>query len=407
MLTRLWFTGREPATQDYTVMDEVVLHLVIDGEEVPWPGEGPGITLGELTSGALLGFPSPWVAGRADASNGFIVATPIAFAESVEVWVDPPPGDETLFYYQIDWRQLPAETEVRSFDGSFLPAELADLEAATELWVDGLSGPAESETESLTLGPGESVSVTLAGPAVVRSVEASLPGGVRAELAASLTVDGELLVDTPLERFFYFSEPTFPYDSALSTASATDVGFRYPFPVRDSAVLTVRNEGASPVEGTFTLAHDPIEPPADLRSMRLECGSTLSGPVGENLALLEAEGAGHYAGQLLVTRAGVDGFWAGFWMLEGDHELFVDDEEILGTGLEDYFGGAFYYLSGPFALPTAGASGMSEPGERATVSQYRHHLLDTVPFERSFAFTYENTVADTEFEHCLVYYVDG
>ncbi len=405
LLTRVWFTGREPATQDYSVMDEVVLHLRIDGADVTWPDGSDGVTLGDLTGGELAGFPAPWVAGRPDAANGFLISVPFAYAESMEVWVDPPPGEDTLFYYQIDWRELPAGTELRSFDGSLTADELADLEAATDLWVRGASPAAETTAETATLAPGESVSVTLSEPAVVRAVEASVPAGLRADLRVTLTVDGELLVDTPLERFLYFAEPTMPYESALSEASLTDAAFAYPFPVRDEVVLTIRNDGASAATGTFTLAHDPADP-SDLRSIRITCGSTLSGEVGENLALLEVEGSGHYAGQFLVTVAGVDGFWDGFWMLEGDHELFVDDEEILGTGLEDYFGGAFYYLSGDFALPTAGASGMSPGGERPTVSQYRHHLLGTVPFERDFAFTYENTVAGTEFEHCLVHYVD-
>lgn len=55
-----------------------------------------------------------------------------------------------------------------------------------------------------------------------------------------------------------------------------------------------------------------------------------------------------------------------------------------GTGLEDYFSGAWYYF-GIFDLPLHGLV------EKAAMStdQYRFHLLDAVPFKRKFFLQFE------------------
>ncbi len=117
-----------------------------------------------------------------------------------------------------------------------------------------------------------------------------------------------------------------------------------------------------------------------------------------DLTLLDLEGRGHYAGQFLVIRA------ESFWVLEGDHEIEADGVRLLGTGLEDYFGGAFYYLRGSFSHPLSGASGRAASDAGAVVSQYRHRLFDTIPFQRSFRFDYETFVRSSSFEHCLFWY---
>ena len=120
--------------------------------------------------------------------------------------------------------------------------------------------------------------------------------------------------------------------------------------------------------------------------------------------MLRVEGQrGHYAGQVLTLRSHLEDFWDGLWALEGDHEVFADGIEVLGTGMEDYFGGSFYYLRGPFALPLAGSSGVV--GETfVEVPQYRHHLLDTMPFEASFDFAYESFQPGSRLDHCAFWY---
>ena len=397
VVTRLWFTGREPATQDYTVLDRTVLHAEIDGVEILWaPGES-GVSLATLTSGALPAFPRPWVAGRDTASNAFIVAIPIAFAESIRLWIDEPPGVDTFFYYQVDWRELPPGTQVRSFDGTLSASESAALEAATELWIERSVLAMESASDERALAPGEAMVLALDEPTTVRAVvvEADALGALEGELV----VDGERVVLAPLAEWSFASPPTEPGDSALATVAADAVAFRYPFPVQASAELVLRNTGSATIDVRATFEHDPGAPEADLGALRALCETTLTPALGENLTVLALDDrAGHYAGQFLVVRG------ESFWVLEGDHEVLADGVHLLGTGLEDYFGGSFYYLRGSFAHPLSGASGRSTSGGLSVVSQYRHHLLDTIPFERQLRFDYETFLAGAEFERCVYWY---
>lgn len=408
VLTRLWFTGRQPAGQVYEVLDETILHMEIDGAEVVWVEGQSGVSLATLTSGTLPGFIRPWVAGRDTASNGFLVSVPIAFSESIRVWIDDPPGVDTLFYYQIDWRSLHESYAVQSFEGILSAEQVAAMEAATLLWIDRESDvPGSSTIDERTIAPGETVVLALDEPTTVRAVPIELSEGALSALEGELFVDGESAVTGPLARWTFAASPTPPHDSALTTVGEESVVFRYPFPVHGSAELRLRNTSSAPITARFGFEHDPGVPDPDLGALRGRCGEERTPPVGENLTLVDIEGErGHYAGQFLIVESSVEGFWSGFWVLEGDHEIRADEEWLLGTGLEDYFGGAFYYLRGPFVLPLTGASYLSEldgPGV-PVVSQYRHHLLDTVPFDRSLRFDYESFVADSRFEYCVFWY---
>ena len=99
---------------------------------------------------------------------------------------------------------------------------------------------------------------------------------------------------------------------------------------------------------------------------------------GIPLKMMKTIGSGHYVGCFL-SAIGQDGSWT---ILEGDEYLKPDPETQppqLGTGLEDYFNGAYYYTS-LFDLPF---HGLIEKGAMRT-DQYRLHMLDAVPFKDEF-----------------------
>jgi hypothetical protein len=80
----------------------------------------------------------------------------------------------------------------------------------------------------------------------------------------------------------------------------------------------------------------------------------------------------------------MDGTWK---ILEGDERMWIDGESKPswhGTGLEDYFNGAWYYAE-LFDLPLHGLL------QRAAMNttQYRFHLPATVPFHKSLEFSFE------------------
>ncbi len=90
-------------------------------------------------------------------------------------------------------------------------------------------------------------------------------------------------------------------------------------------------------------------------------------------------------------RPGAQTFFGPFGFLEGDEMIFVDGEptpSIVGTGTEDYFGGGFYFESGPIAAPYHGV--LIKDEALARVSAYRWHVEDAMPFARAIRVTIEH-----------------
>ncbi|MBN2023419.1 MAG: DUF2961 domain-containing protein [Pirellulales bacterium] len=106
---------------------------------------------------------------------------------------------------------------------------------------------------------------------------------------------------------------------------------------------------------------------------------------GKPVTLVEAEGDGHFVGVVLGSRNRVGG-----WFGEGDDIVTVDGKvAMLGTGTEDYFCNA-WGLDQPFSSLYHGAPVMEgyKPGHRLSV--YRFHILDPVPFRKSFKLEIEH-----------------
>ena len=394
VVVRIWLTIQD-STHTHEAGDALPLHLVVDGVDI-------ATTPASLTSGARPGFPRPWVAGRDTASNAFMVAIPIAFSRSMRIVLEPDGHDDLNVYYQIDWRELPEGTSVRSFDGALSESETEALARATALFVDSALPAPEVRTAELTLAPGEEGALEVEGPTVVRELARTGPSP---GATTWLETDDVVQAEAPLDLLLFATAPSGPHRSALSALDGTTATLRYPIPVARTLRWHVRNDGDAPLSIGLRAAHDPAGFDPSLGRLRMACG-TEPFATGRGTLFEVAGTRGQYAGQFLVLR----GEEAGWWFMEGDHQMRVDgDWSILGTGIEDYIGGAFYYIGGTFALPTSGATGFDYCcGHLASgavdVAMYRHHLLDTVPFEDSFAFSYEVYTDQTVFERCAFWY---
>ncbi|MBN1590358.1 MAG: DUF2961 domain-containing protein [Pirellulales bacterium] len=105
---------------------------------------------------------------------------------------------------------------------------------------------------------------------------------------------------------------------------------------------------------------------------------------GKPVTLLEAEGDGHFVGVVLGARNRVSG-----WFGEGDDIFTVDGKvAMIGTGTEDYFCDAWGFRQ--FSSLYHGAPVMEgrRPGDR--LSAYRFHILDPVPFRKTFKLEIEH-----------------
>ena len=102
---------------------------------------------------------------------------------------------------------------------------------------------------------------------------------------------------------------------------------------------------------------------------------------------LECSGNGRFVGGALHVINPVRGWWG-----EGDEKIYVDGETFpshFGTGTEDYYGYA-WCSNERFVHAYHNQPRCDGPGNYGNTSVNRFHILDDIPFTRSFKFDMEN-----------------
>ncbi len=298
-------------------------------------------------------------------------------------------------YYQINFTKLDMEPEaVQSFPAQLSPAE-SNLVSAVNAVFDANDEILENtvhdmlkDAASSLLAPGKSIAfwkdrdagllksfcIRIDEPVAGEALAQELLRGLRLQLFW----DGsdKPSVDVPLGDFFcnpwyfrsYSSLPLGRVDNAFVC--------RFPMPYLRGARCEIKNLSGHPI--SLSVGAQGNRKSNEGLSRTFHAKWNASTRTGRPLEFVEVDGAGHYVGCFL-SAIGQDGSWT---ILEGD-EFIEPDPGVqppqLGTGLEDYFNGAYYYTS-LFDLPF---HGLIEKGAMRT-DQYRLHMLDAVAFDHSF-----------------------
>lgn len=108
---------------------------------------------------------------------------------------------------------------------------------------------------------------------------------------------------------------------------------------------------------------------------------------GKPVLLADVQGDGHFVGMVMGNRTRTPA-----WFGEGDDIITVDGQvSFLGTGTEDYFCDAWGFQHyRQFSDLYHGAPFLDERGIGARTSAYRFHILDPIPFRKSFKFEIEH-----------------
>lgn len=112
-------------------------------------------------------------------------------------------------------------------------------------------------------------------------------------------------------------------------------------------------------------------------------------PGMEPTVILESEGRGHYVGCCLSMQGER---MNDFSYLEAPEYIYIDSDEnrasIIGTGLEDYFNGGWYFRDGEFYGPYHGAP--LKDTLRSMISMYRFHEADAINFMKKIKIEFNN-----------------
>lgn len=162
----------------------------------------------------------------------------------------------------------------------------------------------------------------------------------------------------------------------------------FPMPFRESIRVEFENLDEQVdtevfVNGLYQLADLPTEVPYFHAQFR-----TGGNPGPDPLPVAEAVGKGKFVGCTLSCQ-GEDMNYLSF--LEAPEAVYVDEDwdapRIVGTGLEDYFLGGWYFREGTFAGPHHGVP--VKDALRASVAMYRIHDQDAIYFDQRIRFNFE------------------
>jgi len=273
----------------------------------------------------------------------------------------------------------------------------------------GMSADGISADRARDLGVGWKVSPCVAFPAASTVVIAEIdgPGAIQhiwmtctdqawRTLILRCYWDDEVepSIETPLGDFFCNGWGTYCQVNSIPVAVNPRGGFNayWEMPFRKRARITIENVSDTDVVRFFYQCDYVLtDVPADRAYLHCQWRRSNPLPYRETHTILDGvRGNGHYVGTYLAWGSNNNGWWG-----EGELKFYLDGDEefptICGTGVEDYFGGAwgFVYPAGEryaeFTTPYLGLPQvLDSQGFRKSqprFGMYRWHVPDPIRFE--------------------------
>jgi hypothetical protein len=315
-----------------------------------------------------------------------------------------------IHFYQLEVRRYEAGTNVVTFRPEDLTTYSETIDRVTAALADpdaGLAPNEQSESHAIAsdVAPGEVEDIlVMEGPAALERLELRLQGehlerGLR-QTVLNVHFDGhpQGQVQAPLGDFFGAAPGINPYNSLpFSVRPDGTMISRFVMPFERSVRVRLQNLSDQTVTVTGSAQSIEYEWDPD-RSMhfrarwRVDHDLIADPHAVQDLPFLLARGQGVYVGTTsILLNPNPIPTPGGNWWGEGDEKVFVDGDtlpSLFGTGSEDYYN---YSWSSPdiFTFPYCGQPRNDGPGNRGFVTNYRWHVLDPLPFERSIGFYME------------------
>lgn len=197
-------------------------------------------------------------------------------------------------------------------------------------------------------------------------------------------------VEAPVGDFFGVGFAKYVHYASLLIGMSSGGFYSYfPMPFAKSARIEIENLMGDSVALWYSAGYQEVKKlPKNTLYFHAKFNRVKKTKRKENYVILDAKGAGQFAGCVLSMQAYQKEH---FLFLEGDEFISVDDDKtpsILGTGTEDYFLSGFYFNKGTFAAPFHGLT--IKDKEKSRISVYRFRVSDAIPFKKSFHFEIEH-----------------
>ena len=235
------------------------------------------------------------------------------------------------------------------------------------------------------------------GPGCINHIWITVDGFVYRDIIIRMYWDGETepSVEAPLGDFFCcgFAQRQKVVSIPMNVNPSGGMNCYFPMPFRKHAKITVENRNSSVVHGFFyAVSYELDSVAADEAYFHAEFNRTNPLKYGNDYIIADGiKGKGHYVGTFMCWQQNNSGWWG-----EGEIKAFIDGDDeyatYVGTGTEDYFGGAWGFgenYSAPFLgyqdITAINGRGINQIGNRHVL--YRFHLLDPIRFDQDLKVT--------------------
>lgn len=370
------------------------LRIYLDGSQTPVI-EAP---MTDYLSGKYPGVPEP-IAHLV--SKGWNCYLPIPYARSCKIT-----SDERGFYYHVDYRTYAPGTRVRSLQRDDLKRYRPQIQAAARKLAEPALArhPAAQRLRRVverqrrrwhTLARGEPYRwrTPEPGPGAIVGLHAAVRGPdieqALRRVVLRMRFDQEPTVAVPLGDFFGTTPGPNAYHALpMEVDEDGDLWSWWVMPFEQNAEIELRNEGAAAVEVQLHVAVAPWTWDARSLHFHADWRAEFDVPVRpmRDWNYLTAAGQGVFVGAAFHMANPVPQWWG-----EGDEKIYVDGERFpsfFGTGTEDYYGYAWCWTE-LFSHAYHAQTRCDGPRNYGHTSVNRWHILDRIPFRRSFRFDME------------------
>lgn len=371
------------------------LRIYLDGKETPQI-ECP---MADFLGGRLPWNPPPISGERSRGWNSYL---PIPYAKHCKVTCD-----QKDFYYHVNYRTYRRGSRVETFDVARMSQLTEELAATRQSLLDlrSASGPIPmaspeeprevKDTPVLDLpAKREELVVEVPGPMAIHELMLDFSGndGVAAMLRhviLRIEFDGVTRVIAPVSDFFGCGPGVASYQSLpLEVRAGPVLISRWSMPFRRSARVYLDNLNAHTIPVAVTVAARPQRWRSSSSyfnaKTRIERNVPSRPMIDWNY--LTVVGKGVFVGTAFNIANPVREWWG-----EGDEKIYVDGETFpshFGTGTEDYFGYA-WCCNVPFQHAYHNQPRCDGPHNYGWTAVNRWHLIDRIPFRKSFRFDME------------------
>ncbi len=388
-ITRIWMTQGNGISTDLD--PKIRLRVRLDGADDPVID----LSLPEFFGGEVSPFLSPMVLDRYRSGGGNISFVPLPFRTGCRVSLVN--AEKAKIWFQVTATLMENSEGIISFTG------LQDLSRwrrmlahpGTDPWV---AGSRETVSGTVVLKPGTAQQLaTFDGPDQITAIVLRVPSRRLGEVNIRMSFDGRTTVDLPLPWFFGIGRPDCsPVRSLFVGVDQGEVYSYFPMPFHSRFALELELSAGSEkgLKLDFAVRRMGRAPAPDAALFGARAIDVPASALGRDAVLLELVGPGRLAG-LAVTAGSTSS--DGWDFLEGDETLRVDGEDPpswLGTGVEDFFGGGFYFRKdrgkpGVFRQALHGMTCVGGTLEQPSMSFYRLMPADGPIFECSLLFSEE------------------